>query len=273
MKSIVIGLLLIASAFSAEYKVIDVSTHNGNINWAKVKAAGVQGAIIRCGYGSDIASQDDDKWLANVKGCIDNDIPFGVYLYSYAKNSDQARSEAAHVMRLVDPYKKKLRLPVYYDLEQGGTESVAVSNAKIFIQLLEAKGYTVGIYANESWFNSIIKTAFCGRSLWVAKYGSDDGKKHTPPSIQCPSHDLWQYTSQATISGIGGTVDVSACYRSISGSSTGPSQPVDDLHSKTVDQLAREVLEGKWGDGEERKQRLGDRYEEVQKRVNELLYG
>ena len=64
-----------------ERKVIDISVHNGDIDFKKVKSQ-VDGVIIRCGYGSDIKSQDDKKWKQNVEGCIDNDIPFGVYIYS-----------------------------------------------------------------------------------------------------------------------------------------------------------------------------------------------
>lgn len=271
MKSVVLSLLLIASVFSVEYKVIDVSKHNGDINWAKVKAAGIDGAIIRCGYGSDQTDQDDIKYQNNVKGCIQNGIPFSVYLYSYAKTEDQARSEAAHVLRLVKPYKDYLKFPIYYDLEQDGTQSVAVRNAKIFIEKVEAQGYEVGIYANENWMNNVIKGAFDGRSLWVAKYGVNDGYKHTPPKIS-GSYDMWQYSSTYRVSGISGNVDISACYRAIGGSTPKPPS-TDDIHSKTVDQLAKEVLAGVYGNGDERKQKLGDRYEEVQKRVNEILAG
>ena len=87
---------------SGYLKGIDVSEHNGNIDWAKVKASGVNFAIIRCGYGSDYTYQDDKKWLQNVKGCKAAGIPFGVYLYSYAKNTTMAASEAQHVIRCLN---------------------------------------------------------------------------------------------------------------------------------------------------------------------------
>ena len=100
MKSLLVIVLLIAAAVAVEYKVIDVSVHNGNIDWAKVKKDGVQGAIIRCGYGSDKTSQDDKKFSNNINGAIKNGVPFGIYIYSYAKSTAQAKSEAAHVRRL-----------------------------------------------------------------------------------------------------------------------------------------------------------------------------
>ena len=108
-------------------KVIDVSYHNGTIDWEKVKAAGVDGAILRCGYGDNIASQDDKQWKRNADECTRLGIPFGAYLYSYAKSTAQAKSEAEHALRLIKGY--KLSYPVYYDLEEHGTESGAVERA------------------------------------------------------------------------------------------------------------------------------------------------
>ena len=116
-------------------RVIDVSEHNGTINWEAVKAAGIQGAIIRCGYGMDMTSQDDKQWSRNVSECERLGIPYGVYLYSYADNADKARSEAQHVLRLIKG--RKLSFPVYYDLEQAGIEGAAVANAKINGQMQE----------------------------------------------------------------------------------------------------------------------------------------
>ena len=75
---------------------IDVSYHNGTINWEQVKASGVDFVIIRCGYGRDERGQDDRQWYRNVSECERLGIPFGVYLYSYAKDTDSARSEAQH---------------------------------------------------------------------------------------------------------------------------------------------------------------------------------
>ena len=83
----------------ATMKGIDVSKWNGEINWAKVAASDVDYAIIRCGYGDNYISQDDAYWKKNVEGCEKNNIPYGVYIYSYAETVAQAKSEAAHVLR------------------------------------------------------------------------------------------------------------------------------------------------------------------------------
>ena len=101
----------------ATMKGIDVSQWNGNINWAKVAKSDVDYAIIRVGYGDNYTYQDDTYFKKNVKGCIDNKIPFGVYIYSYAVNTTMAKSEANHVLRLIKGL--KLDFPVYFDMEDN----------------------------------------------------------------------------------------------------------------------------------------------------------
>lgn len=100
-----ISLLSEVYAPNATRKGIDVSEHNKNIDWEKVKAAGIDYAIIRCGYGSDIQNQDDKQWQRNVSECERLGIPYGVYIYSYAKNTEMAASEAQHVLRLISGHK------------------------------------------------------------------------------------------------------------------------------------------------------------------------
>ena len=102
-------------------RVIDVSYHNGKINWELVKAAGYH-AILRAGYGTDRADQDDAEFRRNADACERLAIPWGAYLYSYADNTTRAMSEAAHMIRLMDPYKDaRYRLyPCFFDAEQSG---------------------------------------------------------------------------------------------------------------------------------------------------------
>ena len=208
-------------------KVIDVSYHNGTINWDSVKAAGIDGAIIRCGYGSDMASQDDKQWKRNADECTRLGIPFGVYLYSYAKTDAQAKSEAEHVLRLIKGY--KLSYPVYYDLEEHGTESGAVGRARIFCEAIEAAGYWVGVYANKNWWDNYL-TGLTEYTRWVARYNSTLGMDNV---------DMWQYTSDGSVPGISGRVDMNHCYRdfpkeitgSSSGSASKPSAPTQSAPS------------------------------------------
>lgn len=201
----------------ATFKVIDVSEHQGTIDWNTVKE-NIDGAILRCGYGDNIASQDDKQWKRNADECTRLGIPFGAYIYSYATSDEQARSEAQHVLRLVKGY--KLSYPIYLDLEQSGTESGAIRRARIFGDIIEKAGYWCGIYANLNWWNNYL-VGLNDFVRWVAQYNSQCDYKG--------SYDMWQYTSGGTVPGISGRVDMNHCYRDypseISGNSSGSHQP------------------------------------------------
>lgn len=199
-------------------RIIDVSEHQGTIDWSVVKKQ-IDGAIIRCGFGDDISSQDDEQWKRNADECTRLGIPFGVYIYSYATSMAQAESEAKHALRCVKGY--KLSYPIYLDLEHAGTEAGAVERAKRFGDLIEAAGYWCGIYANLNWWNNYLP-GLDRFTKWIAQYNSScdyTGK----------NKDMWQYTSGGRIAGIGGNVDMNECYRDlpkeIGGGSTTPSTP------------------------------------------------
>ena len=134
--------------------IIDVSYHNGVINWERVKASGCAGAILRCGYGDDIASQDDKQWIRNLAECERLGIPVGVYLYSYATCDRQAQSELAHILRLIKGH--TFQLPIFIDVEEPGTQNYAPRCCEIVCDGLKANGYTPGIYASLSWFNNYL---------------------------------------------------------------------------------------------------------------------
>ena len=225
--------------------VIDVSSFQGNINWEQVKASGVEGAIIRCGWGQDIASQHDPKFKRNVEECIRLGIPFGVYLYSYAKTTSMAKGEAEHMMRLMNPYKDKMTYPAFYDLEQAGTEAGAVDRARVWADLLQRNGYRVGVYANLNWWKNYLK-GLNEFPKWVACYGS------TKPTSQT-NMVAWQYTSKGRVAGISGNVDCNENY----GLAGGAPQPTPaPAPKKTNEEIAAEVWAGKWGNGSDRAARL-----------------
>jgi uncharacterized protein YraI/GH25 family lysozyme M1 (1,4-beta-N-acetylmuramidase) len=183
---------------------IDVSYHNGIIDWAKVKQSGVDFAIIRCGYGINSTSQDDKQWQANVEGCIKNDIPFGVYLYSYADNVSKAKSEAEHVLRLVKGY--DLAFPIYYDLEESDIRSNVSKTgiadiAKTFCDAIEKAEYEVGIYANKDWFtNYLTDNRFNQWDRWIAQYNTS--------CTYTGKYSIWQCSSEGKVDGINGLVDL-----------------------------------------------------------------
>lgn len=243
-----------------ELKLIDVSKHQGSIGWSKAKGA-IDGAIIRCGYGSNITSQDDVQFVANVEGCLKYGIPFGVYLYSYAKTVEEAKSEAEHVLRLIEPYKGKLSFPVYYDLEEAGTEGTAVERAIAFGDMIEEAGYWCGIYANQYWWTTHLKDKLDRFTKWVARYSSEK------PSGISGTYDIWQYSSKGSVDGISGNVDMNICYRDF------PTE-INGTEKKSNEEVAEEVIAGLWSVGAERKEKLttaGYDYDAIQTIVNSKL--
>lgn len=201
--------------------LIDVSEHQGVIDWEQVKDH-IDGVILRCGYGMDIASQDDKQWARNVAECERLGIPYGVYIYSYATNTDRAKSEAQHVLRLIQGH--KLSYPVYFDIEEPGTEGSAVANAIAFGDMIEAAGYWCGVYYNRNWHNNVIKGQLDRFTRWGAGYGTNNGQKQDnyKPGF---GEDIWQYSSKGSVPGVSGNVDVNVCYRDFPAEIGGGSTP------------------------------------------------
>ena len=237
-------------------KLIDVSEHQGSIDWEKVKPH-IDGAILRCGYGSDYPGQDDACFRRNADECTRLGIPFGIYLYSYAKTADKARSEAAHVLRLIQGH--RLSYPVYLDLEEPGTQAGAMERACIFGDIIEKAGFWCGVYANLNWWENHL-AGLERFTKWVAQYYSKC--EYTGAHL-----DIWQYSSKGCVPGINGNVDMNECYRDFPAEILGKKK-------KTVEELAWEVISGVWDNGDARKEKLtsaGYDYEAVQSLVNRLL--
>ena len=182
--------------------IIDVSEHQGVIDWEKVKPH-IDGAILRCGYGGDYTDQDDEQFRRNADECTRLGIPFGVYLYSYAKSIQAAQYEADHVLRLIKDY--ELSYPVYLDLEEPGAQEGAVERANVFGDIIEAAGYWCGVYANLNWWENHL-VGLERFTKWVAQYYKEC--EYTGASL-----DIWQYTSKGNVLGIDGNVDMNYCYR------------------------------------------------------------
>lgn len=185
---------------------IDVSHWNLDIDWAKIyeqyQAGTISFVIVRCGYGSDLVSQDDRYWKANADACAKYGIPFGVYIYSHALNVEDAKSEAAHVLRLIEGY--TLSYPIYYDVEDTKTQSDISGKdmAEIvdtFCGILQDKGYEVGFYSMYNWIASdkhlgLVDYKNKNYSLWIAQFNNTLNFDDT--------YDMWQCTSSASIDGV-----------------------------------------------------------------------
>ncbi|MCD8308600.1 MAG: 1,4-beta-N-acetylmuramidase [Clostridia bacterium] len=252
---------------ATKLNVIDVSVHQGTIDWDKV-ATQIDGAILRCGYGDDISSQDDAQFLRNLSECERLGIPHGVYLYSYADTTAHAKSELSHILRLIDGH--TFQLPIYLDVEQSGTENFAATACEIVCAGLESAGYTAGVYSSLSWWNNYL-TSVTSYRRWVAQWASK--------CTYTGDYDIWQYSESGSISGISGTVDLNYCYTPFSemvNNGNGTGATATTTTTKTVAVIAAEVVAGKWGNGDERKSALtaeGYDYSEVQTAVNALMSG
>lgn len=170
---------------------IDVSKHNGTVDWEKAKSAGLAFAVIRCGFGSDIQSQDDEQFARNVQECDRLGIPWGAYLYSYALDLEEAKSELAHMLRLLRG--KKPQFPVYLDMEDadGYKAKHGMPSRRMLTDIiktvcggLRSAGFLSGYYVNLDWYNNrIYPDDLRGYEFWYARPGVEK------PDLEC---GLWQ---------------------------------------------------------------------------------
>ena len=192
-------------------KYIDVSTHQGVIDWEKVKAAGVDGVIIRAGYGRN---NIDKQFVRNITECNRLGIPCGVYWFSYAYTEELAKKEAEYCLAAVKPY--KLELPICFDFEydsvanakkQGVTVTKQLATAMVhaFCGVIEAAGYYVMNYANPDYLRNYFDDTVGRYDLWLAWYSNAE-----QPTRSC---GIWQYSSKGSVAGINGNVDVNHAYK------------------------------------------------------------
>lgn len=196
--------------------VIDVSSWQNDIDWVKAKADGVEGAIIRLGYGW--GNSADKKAQRNINECKRLGIPFGIYWYSYAYDANCARAEGNDVaakLRQMGVSPNDLKYPVYYDLEKwtwaGHTPptnpNVYSGMADAWYGALQSAGYkNLGVYSYTSYLQGPLNNSnIYAKTRWVAQYG---------PQMEFTAFGTndrgWQYTSSGQINGISGNVDMSA---------------------------------------------------------------
>ena len=196
--------------------VIDVSGWQGDIDWAKAKADGVEGVIIRLGYGW--GNNADKKAQRNISECKRLGIPFGIYWYSYADTPSLAKEEGADVVAKLKQFgvnPSDLAYPVYYDLEkwtweghQPPTDPNVYNNiVNNWYSALQSAGYkNLGVYSYTSYLQGPLKHAdIYAKTTWVAQYGARMGFDSFPTNSRG-----WQYTSSGKVDGISGNVDMNA---------------------------------------------------------------
>lgn len=244
---------------------IDISKHNGDINLEPYRG---QFVIIRAGYGN---FTKDEKFARNVIECKRLGIPFGVYLYSYALNANEAKAEAHALLKAIEPIKNEIKVGVWFDMEDADgykkkhgfkfTHENISAICYAFAKTIEDAGYYSGIYTSSSWLPYIKPE--CDRfDKWVASWGTNDGQLQNNTSKFGTIH---QYTSKP--------IDKNIMYADISRydmnkKNTSTKNPLDAF---TNGELADKVIAGEFGAGDERKNALGARYEAVQAIVNKKL--
>ena len=248
-------------------KIIDVSTWQGDINFKKVKADGIDGVVIRAGYGK---GNVDGRFRRYIQDAIAADIKYiGVYWFSYAYSVDMARREAQYCNDIISDYKDHINLPVFFDWEydsmnyahkQGvypGKTLITEMN-KTFCQRVKELGYDAGYYLNLDYQNNYIDVSkLTAYKKWLAYW----------TSVRQTDCYLWQYSDRGEVSGISGNVDMNE----LIGKASNDPKPGK---KKTNAEIAKEVIAGKWGNDAERKRRLteaGYDYEAVQSLVNKAL--
>ena len=188
-------------------KGIDVSEHQGHIDWAKVAKDGVQFAVIRAGYGREL-NQKDDYFEQNYTAAKRAGIQVGAYWYSYADSVARAEQEAKTCLKVLEG--KTFELPVFFDQEYESSILALSSKTRTdivlkFLETVKAAGRTVGLYSSTNFIQTKLEESRLRKyPLWIAEYGS---KLHYPGTVWA-----WQYTSTGRVAGIRGNVDCNHGY-------------------------------------------------------------
>lgn len=187
---------------------IDVSVHNGKLDWNKIKASGIQFAILRTGFGINIPKQRDGAFEANYLGAKGVGLLVGCYHYSYAKTVAEAIKEAEFVLDIIKG--KQFELPIYFDIEEKSQvdlgKRVCTEIVKAFCTRLEQAGYWAGVYTFDSFFATNLDPDIQKRyACWVA---SVENRK----PVSCTKYGMWQYSWKGKINGSSAETDMNYCY-------------------------------------------------------------
>lgn len=251
-------------------KGIDISYFQGNIDFRKVKADGIDFIIPRCGYGK---SNKDSKFSEYVAGALAAGIEVpGIYHFSYALNEENAREEARHAVKFAQEAGLPKETIIFFDLEYDSVDYArryavnldkarCIAHTNAFCQEVQNHGYRTGIYANQDYLNRMYDDATIKKYIfWYANWNG--GKT---PSVKCAFH---QWSEKGRVNGINGNVDMDYYYGGADAPAKKPMTPEE------IEKVAKEVLDGKYGNGNERRSKLslaGYDYNTVQSRVNELV--
>lgn len=254
---------------SVKLKGIDVSGWQGKIDFKKVKASGVDFVIVKAGYSTNTSA----TWETHFANAKNNGLKVGAYWYSYAQSIEEAREEAKAFIKALEG--KQLDFPVFLDMEEKSMFDKGTGFCTLLVEAfcgeLEKAGYYAGVYCSTYWYtNYVEKSVREKRPAWIADYRS-----------KCYYTDtcgIWQYGA-TTVPGVQYDCDVDWGYVDYSEyikshNLNNYKKTANSTAKKTVEQLAKEVINGLWGVGATRKSKLtaaGYVYAKVQAIVNEML--
>ena len=256
------GGLQANAADSPPYCGIDVSKHNGYINWSTVKSRGVDVAFLRC-----YSLQKDEYFDLNYSGAVSNGIAVGAYAYMYAENEFEARLEAQNTLNALGG--KALDLPLFLDVEYKKVLALGKKTLTdlmlIELEMFRAAGYQAGIYTSQSYIDSYMDAyRLQDYSWWVAKWTCEQPQLYTfrdetAYSFKRPSCSVWQFSNAGDggYFGVSSTyVDLSFCYIDFSAPTEQPDQPTPPETPETPDtpdqaitnilQICLEMLKWLW---------------------------
>lgn len=256
-----------------ELQGIDVSHHNGKIDWQKVAKSGKKFAILKCQYEA-MSHRIDETFEYNYAEAGKYGLARGVYIFIASASMADMEGDAKSLLKHLNG--RKLEYGIWIDLEADIVRSRGKAYIKglvnTYAQIFRAAGYYVGIYCNRDWYLNVMHDDLkANYDFWIARYPRNDVGEYNANSSLKPSSNIavaWQYSSKGRVSGIKGDVDLDVDYDGV----INLARP----DRKTPAQIAQEVLEDKWGtkySKPSRRQLLteaGYNYEQIQYLVNKL---
>lgn len=202
---------------------IDVSEHQGTIDWKKVKAAGIDYAMIRAGFGwEEIDDQTDASLVQNVTGAKQAGLPFGLYHYSYADTVEEAKKEAEFLLDILEANNiapSDLSYPIAFDIEEPDRLNVSqrrvnTDMVNAFCEIIRDAGYLPMVYASKTVIQDYLYyDEISANNIWMAAWTSTPND--TEIFDNCFPVDMWQYSESGTVDGINGRVDLNICYTTV----------------------------------------------------------
>lgn len=193
-------------------KGIDVSKWQGDIDWKKVKAAGIEFAMLRLGYGSSDGNSCglDSSFEKNVAGAVAAGVDIGCYFYSYALSAEAAKKEGAYVAGVLSKYKGVFTYPIAFDIEDNSQvnlgKTVLTNMVIAFCEAIEKAGFYCSFYSNLNWLRNYLNDAQLSKyDHWLAQWAS--------APTYTGAFGMWQYSSTGKVNGISTNVDMNIAYK------------------------------------------------------------